>query len=213
MVTLLHTNDLHGRVVDGASQPGESLARVGTLIESARSGAPDALLLDAGDTISGQPNCLVTGGRAILAAMEALGYDAMTVGNHEFDQGAEVARAAFADAAFPILSANLIDGADGGPWANVRPYVVLESGGVRVGVFGLTTVNTMLYQYPGWMGPVQVTEPTAAARRVVQTLREDEGVDLVVALTHPGPERRPEAGRAGHRHRRDPRRALAHAAG
>lgn len=188
VVTLVQTNDMHGRVeTDSPDQPAKGLVIIGSLVEQARKGAPDLLLFDCGDTLSGRPNSVVTRGRAILAAMNALGYDAMVMGNHEFDFGSESVKAALATAKFPILSANLIDESrDNEAWDPIQPYRVYTVRGVKVGVFGLTTINTMDFEYPGWIYPAKVVDPFKDAQQTVDHLRENEGVDLVVALTHIG---------------------------
>ncbi len=101
LLTLLHTNDLHGRV-SLPDQP-QGLARIATLVRQIRREMPNVLLLDAGDIIHGTPHEKEFQGQPILSAMNALGYDAATAGNHEFDQGQDVLRRAVAFARFPCF--------------------------------------------------------------------------------------------------------------
>ncbi len=184
VLTLLHTNDLHGRV----HLPGEpqGLAKIATRVRAVRARSSHVLLLDAGDIIHGTPEELAYGGRPVLAAMNALGYDAAAAGNHEFDFGQDAARRAAAFARFPLLSANVRDVRTGAPWGGLRPYVVREVGGVRVAVFGLTTPTTVRIQWPRTLAGITFADPVAAARALVPVLRGRERADVVVALTHLG---------------------------
>lgn len=128
VITLLHTNDLHGR----AYYPGEGrgVAKIATLARRIRAKMTNVLLFDGGDIIHGTPVELAREGKPILAAMNAAGYDAAVVGNHEFDFGQRVTRQAIGYAAFPLLSANVLDTHTGEPWGGLRPFIIRELGGV-----------------------------------------------------------------------------------
>ncbi len=201
-ITVLHTSDLHANLLPWNYARGTEgdwgLARVATRIREVRAATPHVLLLDGGDTIQGAPTGWLearrpTGGpHPVSAAMSALGYDAMAVGNHEFNFGMEVLRRAQRDSAFPWLSANTRLAADGSP--AFPEYVVKELGGVRVGVLGLTTPNI-----PGWEPEanrpgLRWEDPVAAAARLVPVLRGPERCDVVVALIHSGLEADPATG-------------------
>jgi len=193
-LTILHTSDLHGQVLPfddlrDADHPG-SLAQVATLVRQIRDGAAHpVLLLDSGDAIQGTPLEQLTHVRGsrpspTVDAMNTIGYDAMAVGNHEFNFGLGVLRRAQHQASFPWLSANTIDVITGEP--AFPPYVVLERGGLRVGVLGMTTPGV-----PGWEEPehyrgLRFEAMDSAARRWVPVLREDENCDVVVVLAHTG---------------------------
>jgi 2',3'-cyclic-nucleotide 2'-phosphodiesterase/3'-nucleotidase len=202
-LTLLHTSDLHGQVLpfdDARGEPvGGSLVQVASIVaEIRRSVDHPVLLLDSGDTIQGTPLEQFVHVRwrepsPTINAMNLIGYDAMAVGNHDFNFGLEVLRRAEAQAAFPFLSANTVDERSGAP--AFPPFRVFEFGGVRVGVLGLITPNV-----PGWESPenyrgLRFDAMAAAARRWVGVLRERERCDLVVVLAHTGFERDPESGR------------------
>jgi len=195
---ILQTSDLHGAVLPGNDLGRGSLTQVATLVEDIRHRAEHPVLLfDSGDTIQGTPLEQFAHVRwnepsPTIEAMNFIGYQAMAVGNHEFNFGLDVLRRAQAQAEFPFLSANTVGVDDGEP--AFQPYVVLQAGALRVGVLGLTTPNV-----PGWEKEenyrgLAFEAMDAAARRWVPVLRGKEGCDLVVVLAHTGFERDPTSG-------------------
>ena len=181
-----------------------------TRIRQIRATTPNVLLLDGGDTIQGAPTGWLearrpSGGPHFVAtAMNALGYDAMTVGNHEFNFGLDVLRRAQKDSTFPWLSANTRNVTDGS--AAFPEYLVKELGGVRVGVLGLTTPNI-----PGWEPAANRPgltweDPVETAKRLVPLLRGEKRCDVVVVLFHSGLEADPVDGRAERDRAREPGR-------
>jgi 2',3'-cyclic-nucleotide 2'-phosphodiesterase (5'-nucleotidase family) len=201
---VLHTSDLHGHVhfEDALAQRdfGEGLARIGAAVRAIRAEARPTLLLDSGDTIQGTPEQAIAfssggaGARAgdpIVEAMNRLGYDAMAVGNHEFDFGRERLARSRGQARFPFLSANILD-EGGGP--AFPPYAVRTVGGVRVGILGLTTRLVPSWESPSRLGGLRFTDSVEAARREVPILRGKERCDLVVVVTHQGFEKDPDTG-------------------
>jgi 2',3'-cyclic-nucleotide 2'-phosphodiesterase/3'-nucleotidase len=203
-LTLLHTSDLHGSVLpwdDLRDRPADgSLAQIATLVGRIRAEAErPVLVLDSGDTIQGTPLeqfPLVRWAEPspTVAVMNRIGYDAMAVGNHEFNFGLEVLRRAERQADFPFLSANIVDAATGEP---VFPaHLVIEAGGVRVGVIGLTTPAV-----PGWERPEHIRglvfrPMDEVGREQVERLRTVDGCDLIIVLAHTGFEREPGDGSA-----------------
>ncbi|MBC8136695.1 MAG: metallophosphatase, partial [Fibrella sp.] len=183
-LTLLHTNDLHGHVWHPDEPRG--LVRLASFVQQVRADMPNVLLLDAGDIIHGTPEEKAFHGMAILDAMNALRYDVATVGNHEFDFGQKVFKNALAHARFPLLSANVVEEKSGEPWGGLKPWTVLTSGGVRVGVFGLTTPTTVQIEWPRTLEGIVFADPLAAARKAITQLRDDAKVDCVIALSHLG---------------------------
>jgi len=193
-LTLLHTSDLHGSVLpwdDFQNQPSDgSLAQVSTLVTQIRDEVDHPVLVfDSGDTIQGTPfeqfpHVRWSEPSPTIAAMNRIGYDAMAVGNHEFNFGLEVLRRAELQADFPFLSANTVNKAGGRPAFPAN--MVIEAGDLRVGVVGLVTPNI-----PGWERPENyrglVFNPMdETAREQVRLLRENEGCDLVILLAHTG---------------------------
>jgi 2',3'-cyclic-nucleotide 2'-phosphodiesterase/3'-nucleotidase len=202
-VTLLQTSDLHGHVasVDPVTEAPAvgSLARVATYVERVRASAVGpVLVLDAGDTLQGSPfeelpHVAWREPSPTISAMNAIGYDAAAVGNHEFNFGLDVLRRAERQAAFPLLSANTVDDRTGEP--AFRPYVVLERDGLRIGLLGLTTPSVPRWEVPEHYAGLAFEPMAASARRWVEVLRTAERCDLVVVLAHTGFERDPETGR------------------
>jgi 2',3'-cyclic-nucleotide 2'-phosphodiesterase/3'-nucleotidase len=193
-LTLLHTSDLHGAVLpwdDFRDRPADgSLARVATLVRSIRDRSDHpVLVLDSGDTIQGTPleqfvHVRWSEPSPTIATMNSIGYDAMAVGNHEFNFGLDVLRRAEAQADFPFLSANTVDAATGTP--AFPSHLVITAGEVRVGVIGLVTPKI-----PGWELPenyrgLAFRPMDEVARELVSTLRAESACDLIVALAHTG---------------------------
>lgn len=212
VLTVLQTSDLHANLLPWdyarGSEAAWGLARVATRVRQIRETSPHVLLLDGGDTIQGAPAGWLEARRPaggphfMAAAMNALGYDAMAVGNHEFNFGLEVLRRAQKDSSFPWLSANTRNVSDGG--AAFPEYVVKELGGVRVGILGLTTPSI-----PGWEPEtnregLRWADPVETAKRLVPVLRGEKGCDVVVVLFHSGLEADPVSGEpngTGHENR------------
>lgn len=201
-ITVLETSDLHANLLPWnyarAAAGDWGLARVATRVRRIRASEPNVLLLDGGDTIQGAPAAWLEARRPaggphfMAAAMNALAYDAMAVGNHEFNFGLDVLRRAQKDSRFPWLSANTRNAADGSP--AFPEYVVKVLGGVRVGVLGLTTPNI-----PGWEPAANRPgltweDPVDTAKRLVPMLRTKLRCDVVVVLIHSGLEADPETG-------------------
>jgi 2',3'-cyclic-nucleotide 2'-phosphodiesterase/3'-nucleotidase len=200
-LTVLHTSDLHGSVLpfdDVANRPSNrgSLAQVSTLIGDIRAGVDHpVLVVDSGDTIQGSPFEEFVSVRwqrpsPTVAAMNHIGYEAMAIGNHEFNFGLDTLRRAEAQADFPWLSANSVSATSGEPV--FRPYAVIEKGPLRVGVLGLVTPNIPAWEKPEHYAGLRFEAMDEAARRWVPVLRRDEGCDLVVVLAHSGLEHDPE---------------------
>ena len=195
VVTILQTADLHGHFLPWdyarAQKADEGLARVASRIATIRKETPNVLLLDAGDTIQGTPVEFLhakhpeSGPDPMSAAMSAVKYDAMAVGNHEFNFGLAVLHKAQKEATFPWLSANTRN-ADGS--AAFQEYLVKTVAGVRIGILGLTTPNIPNWEPERNRPGLKWEDPAITARRLVPVLREKEKCDFVAILIHSGPE-------------------------
>lgn len=193
-ITFLSTTDLHGNIypIDYfTNQPAHlGLAKVATLIRQVRQEEPDLLLLDSGDTIQGTPLAYYHNRRnnaprsPMMLVMSTLNYDALAIGNHEYNFGLGVLNKARREASFPWLSGNTYRA--GTDETAFPPYVIKEVKGVRVGIIGLTTPGVPSWDNPGNYEGLEFRDPVAAASTWVKALREREKVDIVAIAMHMG---------------------------
>ncbi len=189
LITILHTNDTHSQIdpipaKDKLNGGQGGVARRATLVRRVRRENPNTLLIDAGDSFQGTPYFNFYKGEVEFKSMSMIGYDAATLGNHEFDNGVDALAAAMKFANFDFVSANY-DVHGTALEGRVKPYVVRELGGVRIGLFGLG-VNPNGLITPNNFKGVKYVEPVRAAVDVVKTLRGRERCSLVIAMTHLG---------------------------
>jgi 2',3'-cyclic-nucleotide 2'-phosphodiesterase/3'-nucleotidase len=196
-ITILHTTDLHGAFdswdygADRAASHG--LTRIATLVRRVRAEGQPTLLVDAGDAIQGGAATLFARGvdslpDPMMSLMNAIGYDAMAVGNHEFDFGVARLDRIRSAAKFPWLAANVVRD-DGG--LSFEGSMVRSAGGFKVGIVGVCTPAVPSFgDSSRWTG-MRFQEPTEAARREVDRLRHIENCDVVILVAHTGLERDP----------------------
>lgn len=185
-LVIMHTNDTHSQVepysYKGDVNVGGYLRREAAIREI-RADNPNTLLLDAGDFSQGTPYFNVFKGYVEVRLMNAMGYDAATLGNHEFDNGSAALAARLKTADFPVVCANY-------EFVNkklakvIKPYVIIERGGLRIGIFGLG-VNLDGYTAPQIASEVTFLDPFICARNVVEELRRQQ-CDLIICLSHLG---------------------------
>jgi len=144
------------------------------------------LLLDAGDFFQGRPVGTVTDGRSVIDYMNMVGYDALTIGNHEFDILQEELGKTLEKANFPILTCNVIDTRTGEiPWY-AFPYTIVNRLGLRIGIIGFTTTDTKQMSFPENIRNIDFLNAKETVSKYVKILREEENVDLVIVLGHAG---------------------------
>ena len=144
------------------------------------------LLLDAGDFFQGRPVGTVSKGRAVIEYMNAIGYDAMTIGNHEFDIMDDDLIETLELANFPILSCNIIDRRTGDlPWY-VVPYRIINRLGLRIGIIGFTTTDTEKMSFPDHIKNIDFVDEKVAVTKYVDIVRNQEMADIVIVLGHAG---------------------------
>ncbi|TFG37191.1 MAG: bifunctional UDP-sugar hydrolase/5'-nucleotidase [Desulfobacterales bacterium] len=184
-VTILHTNDHHGRFWN--NRYGEyGMAARKTLVDRIRKEVAaeggHVLLLDAGDINTGVPESDILDAEPDIRAMNRIGYDAMAAGNHEFDNLPEVLKKQMAWMLFPLLSANVYERSSG--WCLMQPYKIFTFDGLRIAVVGFTTSDTCKQGNPDVVGLFKFEPVIEAAARLVPEIRQQS--DILVALTHIG---------------------------
>jgi 5'-nucleotidase / UDP-sugar diphosphatase len=185
---IIHTNDHHARIepVTGGTPAAPihgGVSRRKTLIDAIRDEGGNQVLIDAGDIFQGTLWFNQYLGMADLEFYHAMGYEVMTIGNHEFDKGPQPLADFIKLAQFPVLSANIVT--DGSSPINglYKPWIVKEVGGQKIGIFGLTTEDTPAIASPG--PGISFTNYIEAARKAVADLKA-QGVNKIIALTHIG---------------------------
>lgn len=204
-ITILHNNDSHGNLAKGTYVGYTQLA---SLIQQERLHNPNrTLLLDGGDQIQGDAMMYYFKSAGLgysadgtpldpslqtnpmMAVMNALKYDAMTLGNHEFNFGSAIFKSVLGQANFPIIGANVSDdgqyglaAADGGQ--GVQPYIEKTLGGIKVAILGITNHRVPNYELPSNIVGLTFSDPIAIAQTEVDAVRSAN--DVVIALTHIG---------------------------
>lgn len=188
-VTILHTNDVHSHIEsfdpDHSRYPGMGgVARRASLIQKIRDENPNTLLFDAGDIFQGTPYFNYFGGELEFKMMSRLGYDAATLGNHDFDNGIDGLESQLPHAAFDLITSNydfsntVMDG-------RTSQFRIFDRGGIKIGVFGLGIrlkglVDDRLYKETKYLDPVEISQD------MVRILKDENNCDLVIALSHLG---------------------------
>ena len=179
-ITILQLNDVYQITpVDRGKRGG--MARVATLAKQIRAASPNTLFLLAGDFLSPSVASRIFKGEQMVAALNAVGLDIATLGNHEYDFGADILRERMKESKFAYTISNVTDSKTGKPFGGADSYIIREFGGVKVGIFGLLLPETAQLSFPG--PGVKFEDPVAVGKRVADTLRR-QGADIVIALTH-----------------------------
>jgi 5'-nucleotidase len=188
---ILHTNDTHSCVLPLNPNLADTMLagrggflRRAAMIDQMRKEDKDLLLLDSGDFSQGSPYYTMFKGDVETELMNIMGYDAATIGNHEFDFGLENMARIFRKAKFPIVCANydftgtVVEGL-------VKPYVIIKRKGVRIGIFGLSPKLDGLVMASTCAG-VRYSDPIKTANAVADKLKNEEKCDVVICLSHLG---------------------------
>jgi 5'-nucleotidase/UDP-sugar diphosphatase len=186
-LTVLHTNDHHGRFWQ--NKYGEyGMAARKTLIDQLRAEIAaeggSSLLLSGGDINTGVPESDLQDAEPDFKGMSKIGYDAMALGNHEFDNPLDVLEKQIEWANFPMLSANIYDKKTGERM--FQAYEMFELQGIKVAVIGLTTEDTQKIGNPEFIGGIEFRDPKEEAKKLIAELEKTEKPDLIFAVTHMG---------------------------
>jgi 5'-nucleotidase len=186
-ITILHTNDTHSHIepINGGDDDGKGgVARRAALIKRVRAENPNTILLDCGDIFQGTPYFNFYGGELEIKLMSMMGYDAATIGNHDFDAGIEGLYKQLPNANFDFVISNydfsntIMDG-------HTKPYKVMVKDGVRIGMFGLGIKLDGLVA-PKMYKETQYQDPLMVAQDMVIALREKEKCNIVICISHLG---------------------------
>lgn len=194
-ITILGTSDVHGQLFNYNYENDEtdnrgSLVQLSALVKSVREENPNTILIDSGDMIQGTPltddifnTVLVKEPHPVVKAMNFIKYDSMTLGNHEFNFGLDLIRKIVEEAEFPVIAANVYNKNDGSHF--VKPYTIVERGGVRVGIIG-----AVIPAVPMWDGPkvasLDFKGISLEVKKIYDKLINENLVDLVIVSTHTG---------------------------
>ncbi|VEJ08972.1 bifunctional UDP-sugar hydrolase/5'-nucleotidase UshA [Actinobacillus delphinicola] len=186
-ITILHTNDNHGHF--WKNQHGEyGMAARKTLIDSIRKEVQAkhgyVLLFSGGDINTGVPESDMQDAKPDFMGMNALGYNAMAVGNHEFDNPLSVLMKQAHWANFPFLAANIYDKKTGK--RIFQPYKIFNEGGVRIAVIGLTTEDTAKVGNPAYVKNIVFKNPIEEIKTLIPEIKKKDHPDLIFAITHMG---------------------------
>ena len=193
-ISLFHTTDLHGHIVPtqtyGGLPDAGGFARCASCIRQWRKEVPDSLLLDIGDVYQGTAASLINGGKLMIGLFNRFGYDAWTLGNHDFDWGPEILEANLALSKMPVLTGNLQRGGKApgsfeGAWQSVKPWVMKEVGGFRIALIGLVTPGLPYWLSPETLAGVSPTDPAESLKRSIAEARAAKA-DAVVVMGHMG---------------------------
>ncbi|MEC8574254.1 MAG: bifunctional metallophosphatase/5'-nucleotidase, partial [Pseudomonadota bacterium] len=195
-LTILHTNDFHSRFepiskYDSGCREGDNAegkcfggsARLVTALAEARARSNNSILVDGGDQFQGSLYYTYYKGKVAAEMMNKLGYDGMTVGNHEFDDGPEVLRGFMDSVEFPVLMSNADVSAEPALADVLKKSIVIERGGEKIGLIGLTPEDTPDLASPG--KNITFTNPVDAVQGEVDKLTA-EGVNKIIVLSHSG---------------------------
>lgn len=188
-LVILHTNDMHSHIEpfpeDDPKYPGQGgMARRAALIKQIRAEGHPVLLVDAGDVFQGTPYFNLFKGALEFKLMSEMGYDAATLGNHDFDNGVEGLAKMLPLAKFPFVNSNYA--LENTPiHKDIKPHLILKKGGLKVGIYGLgVDLNGLVSS--ALTGEVRYLDPVVAANRTASFLRNEAGCDLVLCLSHLG---------------------------
>lgn len=187
IVTLLFTNDVESAYDPIPAHWLDDIATIGgiaemtTLIENLRESEPNVFLFDSGDIFTGALAKL-TEGKLAFELMMTMGYDAMAIGNHEFEYGHKIFEWEKNRAPFPVLGANFFYKDTEHPYA--QAHTIIERNGIRIGVIGIMGQDAATAIIPSYIAPLDVLDPATMVQKSVTELRDQ--VDLLVLLTHQG---------------------------
>jgi 2',3'-cyclic-nucleotide 2'-phosphodiesterase/3'-nucleotidase/5'-nucleotidase len=188
VLDILSTNDIHGKIEVGfdkrVNQNQGGMETIGGIVNDFRSVNPDGtIVVDGGDAWQGTLISNLFNGESVIDTMEEIQYDAMAIGNHEFDFGRDVLIENIKKSEVPIISANIIDNATGKLVDWTKPYVIVEKGGLKVGIIGFSTPQTLTTTKSTNIEGLSFPEPAPIAKELAAELKA-QGCDVIVVTSH-----------------------------
>lgn len=193
-ITIFHTTDLHGHIIPTTDYEGNGnrggFARCATFIREERKKSPNSLLVDIGDVYQGTAESLVNEGQMMIGLFNRFGYDAWTLGNHDFDWGRETLERNLKLSNPPVLTGNIDLGGKAagsltGVWEKVVPWTMKKAGDFKIALIGLVTPGLPYWLAPETLGGVTVHDPAIALQKSVDEARAD-GANAIVVMAHMG---------------------------
>ncbi|MGL5656358.1 MAG: bifunctional metallophosphatase/5'-nucleotidase [Fusobacteriaceae bacterium] len=181
-LVIVHTNDVHSRALEGKKEMG--YAKIDTVINNLKKDPnnKEVMFLDAGDTFHGTPFATLERGESIVKILDKMNLKAMTLGNHDYNYGQERAKEIQSEAKFNILASNVV-------YKNgeqfTKKYIIEEISGVKVGIFGLSTPETLYKTNPNNVKGLIFKDPILTAKEVVKELKAQD-VKFIIVLAHLG---------------------------
>lgn len=183
-ISLLTMNDFHGSLAGDAKNAGA--AKLATYFEAEKNANPSGtVILSAGDMFQGSADSNLLYGKPVLELMNSIGFEAMSIGNHEFDWGLDKLQALSDKAEFPFLAANIVEkGTDNTP-SFAKKYVIVEKDGLKVGIIGISTLETLTKTKAENVAAYDFKDPAETVNALAPEVRK-AGADIVVVLSHLG---------------------------
>ncbi|MEA1973506.1 MAG: bifunctional UDP-sugar hydrolase/5'-nucleotidase [Candidatus Cloacimonadota bacterium] len=204
VLDIMFTNDIHGGIdsypatfinpdfppqLGGGASAATYIKNIRNLSDESR----NSLLVDAGDFFQGHPIGSKSEGKSIIKYMNWIGYDVMTIGNHEYDIGEEKLKLLLAMAEFPILSCNIVKKGTNELVDYATPFVIKEKMGLKIGIIGVTTTDTKKMSFPDHVKNIDFLSAKDALEKYVPIVKK-KGADIVIVLGHMGLPYNPEPG-------------------
>jgi len=183
-INVLAVNDFHGAIMEHDNNPG--IIKLGGYLKEEKAQNPSGtLILSAGDMFQGSAESNLLYGSPVIEAMNNIGFDAMTVGNHEFDWGLSTLSEQAAASRFPYLGANVVDRVSGKMLPLLQQYVITEKNGIKVAIIGLATPETEYKSNPKIVSRYEFLDPVKTVSSLVPKLKS-EGAQMIIVLSHLG---------------------------
>lgn len=180
---IMHTNDTHGRVSPDASKGQMGFTAVSALKKCYEAAGAKIILLDAGDTLHGTDFASKNNGKRIIEVMNLVGYDAMVPGNNDFNYGPDALLKNVTRMDYPLISSNITYQSNGE--LLLQDHILIEKNGIKYGIFGLTTTDTVIKEDPHDIKALNFDNPVTSANKEVKELKA-EGAKVIIALAHLG---------------------------